>query len=540
MRVNDTSHYHRHELHTLGWELTVCNALSLPESPCRRLLEKERSYGALLYTFLEKHLPMGRLRNILEIGGGYGYLMRAFLELRPDLRVTMMDISPYLLARQRETLRDHHVVFIEDDFLCSVDEVLCDVDLVLFNENLGDFPTVIDLPREIASPLADPREEYLRRRVFHFVRKYAIDLPEGEDAAFNLGAAEAVEKVCRASVPFVFLTEHSCEAQTPTGFEPMVKTRSLGRPERIALKGHDEYTVNFSHLQQIAASWGYRSLRGPLADIVPLRWDKRLRVIMAAPVPPSGDAEIFRHFVEDLFKYEYLLLMRRDGTRTDRNNRGGNKDFPGATRGDNTSPICLRCGKCCLAGIHALAKEEDIKRWRAEGRGDILTVLEYGQAVWAGDRLVSSADGHHFHGCPFLARGNGCAVCTIYETRPLTCRVFQPGSSELCSLVGQISSQEVTMLVHVVLMKFKEGTKDEAVENLKKALGALPTQIPEIKKYEFGPDILHTERSYDFALVAEYDDIESLKRYQVHPAHVPVLGMVREMSESVVVVDFVK
>ncbi|MCX7635415.1 MAG: Dabb family protein, partial [Syntrophales bacterium] len=62
----------------------------------------------------------------------------------------------------------------------------------------------------------------------------------------------------------------------------------------------------------------------------------------------------------------------------------------------------------------------------------------------------------------------------------------------------------------------------------------------EIRKYEFGPDILHTERSYDFALVAEYDDSEALKRYQVHPTHIPVLGMVREMSESIVVADFVK
>lgn len=94
------------------------------------------------------------------------------------------------------------------------------------------------------------------------------------------------------------------------------------------------------------------------------------------------------------------------------------------------------------------------------------------------------------------------------------------------------------MLKHVVFMKFKKETTDEAIQDLEKSLAALPGAIAEIKQYEFGRDMLHTERSYDFALVSAFEDLEALKRYQVHPDHVVVLGKVRAMVESILAVDF--
>lgn len=94
------------------------------------------------------------------------------------------------------------------------------------------------------------------------------------------------------------------------------------------------------------------------------------------------------------------------------------------------------------------------------------------------------------------------------------------------------------MLRHVVFMKFKAGVTAEQVEELKKALGGLPGKIPEIRGWSFGPDILRTERSADFALVADFEDVEALKRYQVHPDHIPVLGLVRSLSETIQAADF--
>jgi len=94
------------------------------------------------------------------------------------------------------------------------------------------------------------------------------------------------------------------------------------------------------------------------------------------------------------------------------------------------------------------------------------------------------------------------------------------------------------MLKHVVFMKFKEGITEAEISSLEKGLGALPAKIPEIKGFQFGRDVVHSERSYDFALVSDFENMEAMKRYQVHPDHVPVVGMVRSMSASILAVDF--
>jgi hypothetical protein len=87
-------------------------------------------------------------------------------------------------------------------------------------------------------------------------------------------------------------------------------------------------------------------------------------------------------------------------------------------------------------------------------------------------------------------------------------------------------------------MKFKTGVDAQQIEILKRDLGALPRKIEEIKSFEFGPDILKSDRSYDFALVSDFTDIDSLKSYQAHPEHIPVIQMVRGLCETILVVDF--
>lgn len=94
------------------------------------------------------------------------------------------------------------------------------------------------------------------------------------------------------------------------------------------------------------------------------------------------------------------------------------------------------------------------------------------------------------------------------------------------------------MLKHIVLMKFRTGVEAVRIEDMKMSLGSLPGKIDEIKGFEFGPDILKSERSYDFALVASFTDLDSLKSYQIHPDHIPVIQMVRGLCETILVVDF--
>ena len=93
---------------------------------------------------------------------------------------------------------------------------------------------------------------------------------------------------------------------------------------------------------------------------------------------------------------------------------------------------CARCGKCCLADMIAYVTREDMDRWIAEGRDDILHIIENEQAVWRGDHLVSKRTGRPIYGCPFLEMTGGVFTCTIHSTRPGVCRHYEPGSSELC------------------------------------------------------------------------------------------------------------
>ena len=94
------------------------------------------------------------------------------------------------------------------------------------------------------------------------------------------------------------------------------------------------------------------------------------------------------------------------------------------------------------------------------------------------------------------------------------------------------------MLKHVVFFKFKQGVAEAEIVDLEKSLAELPLIIPEILSYEFGRDVVRSERSYDLALVSTFRDLDSLQRYQIHPDHQIVLQKVNNLCESVLAVDF--
>ena len=94
------------------------------------------------------------------------------------------------------------------------------------------------------------------------------------------------------------------------------------------------------------------------------------------------------------------------------------------------------------------------------------------------------------------------------------------------------------MINHVVLLKFKSGVTESDIEELEKMLDDLPNKITEIHLYEFGRDIIRSQRSFDFALVSLFANIEALERYQQHRQHQPVLKRIKQMSENIATVDF--
>ncbi len=94
------------------------------------------------------------------------------------------------------------------------------------------------------------------------------------------------------------------------------------------------------------------------------------------------------------------------------------------------------------------------------------------------------------------------------------------------------------MLKHVVMAKFKNGASESAIAEVQKELGGLSAFIPEILEFECGRDVLRSERSYDFALVSGFENLEKMKVYQVHPAHQKIVAKLKEIADSILVVDF--
>jgi hypothetical protein len=93
------------------------------------------------------------------------------------------------------------------------------------------------------------------------------------------------------------------------------------------------------------------------------------------------------------------------------------------------------------------------------------------------------------------------------------------------------------MLKHLVLMKFRQDIRPEEISSLKEDLAAMPQRISEIISYEFGCDI-RSERSYDFGIVSTFQNVDALKRYQIHPEHMVLLRKIRTLCTSIVACIF--
>ena len=94
------------------------------------------------------------------------------------------------------------------------------------------------------------------------------------------------------------------------------------------------------------------------------------------------------------------------------------------------------------------------------------------------------------------------------------------------------------MITHVVMMKFRPEVSKEEVDELEALLDALPEKIQEIQSYDFGRDVVRSERSFDFALVSVFANLDTLKHYQVHPEHQVVVKKLGGMCEQIAAVDY--
>ena len=96
------------------------------------------------------------------------------------------------------------------------------------------------------------------------------------------------------------------------------------------------------------------------------------------------------------------------------------------------------------------------------------------------------------------------------------------------------------MLVHIVMFAFKEENKESNLARVKEMLEALPVKIESLKGMEVGIDISKSERSFDLVLTSTFDDQAGLSAYAVHPAHLEVVYVIKEVTSMSKVVDYLK
>ena len=96
------------------------------------------------------------------------------------------------------------------------------------------------------------------------------------------------------------------------------------------------------------------------------------------------------------------------------------------------------------------------------------------------------------------------------------------------------------MLVHIVMFAFKEENKEENLVQVKSMLEALPSKIETLKHMEVGIDIGKSERSFDLVLTSTFEDQGGLSAYAVHPAHLEVVNVIKEVTIMAKVVDYLK
>ncbi len=90
------------------------------------------------------------------------------------------------------------------------------------------------------------------------------------------------------------------------------------------------------------------------------------------------------------------------------------------------------------------------------------------------------------------------------------------------------------MIRHVVMFKLKRGVsparRDEWLEVSRRVHG----EIDIVRAYSIGADLLRLPRSYDAAVVANFESLEDVRAYAEHPAHLPAV----ELSERIISVNF--
>ena len=97
------------------------------------------------------------------------------------------------------------------------------------------------------------------------------------------------------------------------------------------------------------------------------------------------------------------------------------------------------------------------------------------------------------------------------------------------------------MIRHTIMWKFKDEyqgmNKDAIMCAIEEKFAYLKSVIPEIKDMKVERDVLKSERSFDLIYITEFESLEALEVYRVHPEHVKVAEFIGAVRSAQAVTD---
>ncbi len=96
------------------------------------------------------------------------------------------------------------------------------------------------------------------------------------------------------------------------------------------------------------------------------------------------------------------------------------------------------------------------------------------------------------------------------------------------------------MVVHIVMLKFKDEHKKANMIQVKQMLENLMGAIPSLKSMDVGFNFSKEERSMDMSLISSFSSKEDLEAYAVHPEHLKVIDFIKTVVEYSKVVDYTR
>ncbi|MDD3835859.1 MAG: Dabb family protein [Sulfurimonas sp.] len=95
------------------------------------------------------------------------------------------------------------------------------------------------------------------------------------------------------------------------------------------------------------------------------------------------------------------------------------------------------------------------------------------------------------------------------------------------------------MIVHIVMFKFKDESKESNMKEVQKRLNALVELIAELKSMEVGVNFTDSPRAFDLCLYSTFESKEDMATYAIHPEHLKVVELIRDVTLESKIVDYI-